>query len=856
MTNRTATILIVDDERTNRKLLEALLQHEGYATISVATGAAALASVASSPPDLILLDVMMPDLDGYQVATILKSASRTSNIPIIMVTALVDRDARLSSLASGAEDFLTKPVDRAELSLRVRNLLRLKEYGDLLSNQRAALEREVGARTADLQRFRTAMDSAGDAIFLVDRATMRVVEVNTTASALFGYARDEFLRVGAADLGVGTVADLATMYDSIIAGHETTHRAETIVRKDGSELPVEVRRHAQPAGSGWIIVEVMRDITERVEADRRLHHLAHYDALTGLPNRTLFYETLRRTLTQASIGEWFVAVLFIDLDHFKSVNDTLGHAVGDELLKQFADRLVGCVRIRDTVGRLGGDEFALILVMPEGQHGAPAVALKIREILDEPFHLQGHEVSVAASIGITVFPDDAIDHETLIKYADTAMYQAKQAGGSTFRFFTAAMNTAVLNRLEMEAALRAALARDEFVLYYQPKVQLNSGRVSGVEALLRWNRPGCGLVSPGEFIPVLEETGLIVDVGRWVIGAACEQVARWLRSPVGPMAVSVNVSGRQFTEGDLSGDVLRALKDNDVPADLLELELTESSLMASTERTVSILNELKAHGVRISIDDFGTGYSSLSYLRRFPIDTLKIDIAFVRDITSNPDDAAIAIAIIRMAHSLKLDVIAEGVETASQLAYLSRYHCDQIQGYYFSPPLPVAELEQLLHRGKELPAPDHDARRKTLLVVDGDVSSSRALRHLLRRDGYTILSAVAADEAFEILAQHRVQVMLCDQQLSTMRSAEFLGRVRELHPDTLRIVMSAHADLASIMDAVNQAGIYRFYTKPWDAKELRGNIRDAFRHYWALHDSLVEQRGTDVLGSISVSQSA
>ena len=271
---------------------------------------------------------------------------------------------------------------------------------------------------------------------------------------------------------------------------------------------------------------------------------------------------------------------------------------------------------------------------------------------------------------------------------------------------------------------------------------------------------------------------------------------------------------------------------------------------------MSILNELKAHGVRISVDDFGTGYSSLSYLRRFPIDTLKIDIAFVRDITSNPDDAAIAIAIIRMAHSLKLDVIAEGVETASQLAYLSRYHCDQIQGYYFSRPLPVSELEQLLHLGTELPAPDHESRRKTLLVVDGDTGASRSLRHLLRRDGYTILSAISADEAFEVLAQQRVQVLLCDQHLSTMRSAEFLGRVRELHPDTLRIVMSAHADLESIMDAVNQAGIYRFYTKPWDAKQLRDNIRDAFRHYWALHDSLVEQRGTDVLGPLVVTQSA
>ncbi len=373
--------------------------------------------------------------------------------------------------------------------------------------------------------------------------------------------------------------------------------------------------------------------------------------------------------------------------------------------------------------------------------------------------------------------------------------------------------------------------------------------------MLRWERPGHGLVSPGEFIPVLEETGLIVDVGSWVIDAACRQIARWLRSPVGPMPVSVNVSGRQFIEGDLSGDVLRALRDHDVPADLLELELTESSLMASTERTISTLNELKAQGVRISVDDFGTGYSSLSYLRRFPIDTLKIDIAFVRDITTNPDDAAIALAIIRMAHSLKLDVIAEGVETASQLAYLSRYHCDQIQGYFFSRPIPVPELEELLQSGAELVAPDQEARRKTLLILDGDENSSRSLRDLLRRDGYTILLAASADVAFEVLAEHRVQVLLCDEHESTMSSAEFLGRVRELHPDVLRIVVTAHPDLESIMDAVNRAGIYRFYTKPWDDRALRNNIRDAFRHYWALHDSLVEQRGTDVLGAIGVTQS-
>ena len=378
---------------------------------------------------------MMPGMDGYQVASMLKANPATSNIPIIMVTAQIDRSARLAGLNAGAEEFLTKPVDRAELWLRVRNLLRLKAFGDFLQNHSAILEQQVQARTADLQRFRTAMDATADAIFLVNRTTMRFVEVNATACNMLGYTREELFQMGPAQIGAVTLEQLESVYDAIIAGHGTNELTETQVRrKDGSQLQVEVHRQAQRSGADWIIVGVVRDITERKEAEKRLHHLAHYDALTGLPNRTLFYETLKKTLAQASNSGWLVAVLFIDLDHFKNVNDTLGHAIGDELLAQFSNRLVQCVRIRDTVGRLGGDEFALILVMQDGQEGAALVANKIRDVLRAPFDLKGHEVAVTASIGITVHPDDASDPETLIKYADTAMYRAKQAGRDTFRF--------------------------------------------------------------------------------------------------------------------------------------------------------------------------------------------------------------------------------------------------------------------------------------------------------------------------------------------------------------------------------------------------------------------------------------
>jgi diguanylate cyclase (GGDEF)-like protein len=726
MTSRAPTVLIVDDEPQNRRLLEALLLPEGYDTLTAANGEAALGLVAEHAPDLILLDIMMPGMDGYEVAAALKADPVTAGIPIIMVSAQGDRSARLRGLEAGAEDFLTKPVDRGELWLRARNLLRLKELSDSLHKQSIGLEEQVQARTADL------------------------------------------------------------------------------------------------------------------------HRLAHYDALTGLPNRTLFYETLQKTLLIAQDRGWTIALVFIDVDNFKNVNDTLGHEVGDDLLAQLSDRLVQCVRLRDTVGRLGGDEFAMMLLMDEGKQGAAVVATKVSDALRSPFYLLGHEVTVTASIGITVYPDDSSDPAALIRYADTAMYRAKKAGRDTFRFFTAQMNAEVLARLDLETALRKAVRDGEFVLHYQPKVHLNSGRVAGVEALIRWERPGYGLVLPAEFIHALEETGLIVRVGSWVIAAACEQIGRWLRSSVGPVHVAVNIAGRQFVEGDLEGDVIAALERNRIPADLLELELTESSLMENTERTIDTLQNLKERGVHISVDDFGTGYSSLAYLRRFPIHTLKIDLAFVRDITTDPDDAAIALTVIRMAHGLKLDVVAEGVETAAQLAFLRRHRCDQMQGYYFSRPLAVDRLEQLLRDDARLPLVDEpNAPLDTLLLVDDEPTVSAALTQLLEPDGYRILRATSAVEAFELLALHPVQVILCDPHEDMTSGTGFLDRVKDLYPDALRIVLSANTEMQSVIAAINRGAIHRYYTIPWEDGALRSNVHDAFRHYWMLHDLREERRANE-----------
>jgi diguanylate cyclase (GGDEF)-like protein/PAS domain S-box-containing protein len=695
-----ASILIVDDEAKNRKLLALLLHSEGYLTSSVASAEEALASIALTAPDLILLDVMMPGMNGYQFAAMLKADRATLGIPIIMLTAQIDHGARMSGLKAGVEEFLTKPFDSVDLSLRVRNLLRLKAFSDFQKNHAAILEQEVQVRSAELHRFRAAMDATADAITLVNRATMRFVEVNATACKMLGVSRAEMLQIGPAQLlaGPAQAHALEREFDSVIAGTATHEATEVLLKRpDGSSLWVETHRHAERSGADWIIVSVVRDITERKAAEKRLLQVAHYDRLTGLPNRVLFFETLERTLIKSAARSWSVALLVIDLDHFKNVNDTRGHVLGDELLCQVSSRLIQCVRIRDTIARIGGDEFGVLLVPREAAQRAIAVGNRIREILRPPFVVKDAEVTVTASVGVAIYPDDASNGETLVQYADTAMYQAKSAGRDTQRFFKARMNTDALERLNLETALRKAVENDEFLLHYQPKMHVASGRICGLEALLRWQRPGHGLVSPGEFIPVLEYSGLIVPVGRWVIEAACKQIQTWSASSIGPLGVSVNVASRQFIEGDLESDVTEALARHHVAADLLELELTESSLITNTQDTVEKLQKLKSLGVSISIDDFGTGYSSLAYLRRFSVDKLKIDMAFIRGITSNADDAAIVLAIIRMAHTLKLEVIAEGVETAAQLAFLRAHHCDQIQGFHFSRPLAVADLEARLN---------------------------------------------------------------------------------------------------------------------------------------------------------------
>jgi diguanylate cyclase (GGDEF)-like protein/PAS domain S-box-containing protein len=649
---RRARILIVDDEPVNVQLLEFLLKTTGYEQVSSTTDPRQVATLhLQHGYDLIILDLQMPHMDGFQVMEALKPMERESWLPVLVVTA--EPDKKLAALEAGARDFIGKPFDTVEVMTRIRNLLEVRLLHTESREHGARLERKVRERTAELQRFRGAMDATADAIFLVNAHHMTMIDVSDGACRMLGFSREALLRIEPVALGLAERAQLERYADPASAPREHDIVETELLRSDGQgAVPVEISWQLQQLDGMRMLIAVARDISERLHAAQRLKHMSNYDSLTGLPNRTLFFQTLRDAIELAQDKNWRIAVLFITLDRFKIINDSLGPALGDELLRQFSTRLVRRVRLRDSVGRLGGDEFALILTMTREQQGEEAVTVanEVREVLRTPFDLHGKQALLTASIGIAMYPDDATDPGTLVKYADVAMVRAKEAGRDGFRFFTAGMNVQVLARLDLELALRGALDGGQFELHYQPKLDLNTGRVSGVEALLRWRRPGFGLVYPAEFVPVMEDTGMVVRVGAWIVDEACRQIAAWNAEGVRDVRVAVNVSSRQFVEGDLEGDIRAALARHGVDAGLLELELTESALMSNAEHTIQVLRSLKDLGIRIAIDDFGTGYSSLAYLKRFPIDKLKIDIAFVRDITTNPDDAAIALAIISMAH--------------------------------------------------------------------------------------------------------------------------------------------------------------------------------------------------------------
>ncbi|OGQ98589.1 MAG: hypothetical protein A2505_01885 [Deltaproteobacteria bacterium RIFOXYD12_FULL_55_16] len=605
-------------------------------------------------------------------------------------------------------------------------------------------------------------------------------------------------------------------------------------RKDGKIYPelLTLNTICNEQGEPTRYLGVATDLSQFMKNEERLQHMAHYDSLTGLPNRLLLEARLQHTLERASREETRAAVLLIDLDCFKTINDSYGHAVGDALLVAVAHRLRTRLRQEDTLSRLAGDQFVLVLEALHEYLESEILAGSIQEAMEGPFVLQdGNKVYVRASVGISVYPQDGDTAQALLIGAETAVHRAKELGGKQFCYYTSALNVQARATLAMEEALRLALEREEFVLYYQPKVDLRSGRIAGAEALVRWLRPDYGLVPPLEFIPLAEKNGLIEVLGAWVIREACRQISAWREEGLAEIKVAVNVSARQFRGGALEAVVAKTLTHYAVTPSHLMLELTESMLMEEPEEAVARMTALKSLGVLLSLDDFGTGYSSLAYLSRFPIDQMKIDRSFVNDIITDPGSATIATSVIALAHKMRLGVVAEGVETEAQAGYLRQNGCDEIQGFLFSKPVPAEEFAALVRQGARLPGPEALRQSRTLLVVDDEPSILTVLQRVLAEEGYNLLTATSAREGLELLAKNPVQVILSDQRMPEMSGAEFLSRVKVLYPDTIRMAMTGYSDMATLVQAVNEGAIYKFLGKPWEAEQLRDQIREAFLYY-------------------------
>ncbi len=521
---------------------------------------------------------------------------------------------------------------------------------------------------------------------------------NPAAEKLLGWQEEEVLNQPNPLFSEDTNADeFMKLLGLLLQGNALTDIEMKRVRKDGTpiDLSLSITLLYDKQGDIRGGVALFADITKRKQAEQMIKKMAYFDSLTDLPNRTLFYDRLTQAISQTKRTKKPIAVLFLDLDRFKIINDSLGHTAGDQLLREVSKRLLTCIREGDTVSRQGGDEFTILL--PNTNHlGAATVARRMISLISQPMELNGHEILVTPSIGISMYPEHGEDVESLLKNADTAMYHAKDLGKNNFQFYTSKLDQKVLERLTLENELRKALERKEFVLHYQPLIQINSNKMIGVEALIRWQHPLLGIISPTRFIPLAEETGLIVPIGEWILHSACAQNKAWQDQGYPPLKVSVNLSGRQFKEPDLVHTIADILDKTGLDPQYLELEITENISMNDVNFTIQALQELKALGLKISIDDFGTGYSSLNYLKKFPIDTLKIDQSFVRDIHTDRDDAAIVKAIMAMAFSLDLNVIAEGVETIEQLLFLTKQNCPEAQGYYFNKPLTPDEVLNLL----------------------------------------------------------------------------------------------------------------------------------------------------------------
>jgi len=696
-------ILVVDDDPVVLKSLKDLLAIRGFNPHTAIGGQEAICQLDQNKYDLVLLDLHMPYVNGHDVMDHINT--KKIDTSVIIVSGETSFEAAKNACTQGAYDFLRKPYATDELIITINNALkekRLEKHNLFMQKQLSESER--------LHRY--IVNTSPDIIYILDEDGYFTF-INERIESLLGFSKEEIVGKHYSFLVHHDDMEQAKyVFNERRVGTRAAKNIELRLKckDDGKSrhfnnrtLPIELSAMGmysdsiQSNSTYTGTYGVARDVTERKIAEETINFQAYHDLLTKLPNRALLRDRLSLAISQAKREEEQLAVMFLDLDRFKNINDSLGHMIGDELLQQVSMRLKECIRATDTLARFGGDEFTLMLPkLHDGREDASKLAEKITRTLKQPFNIEGHELYVSASIGIALYPQDGTHIDSLIKHADVAMYHVKGQGKNGHQFYSNEMNVPYIEKLSMDTGIHRALDNNEFNLVYQPQVNLRTGEIVGVEALLRWDHPEHGAISPSEFIPFAEESGLIIDIGYWVVKSACAELSRWRNAGLPEIRMSINISARQLMEDGIVKNIINIMKDYDVPGRCIELEITENAIMDDMDSVIRKLQELSSHDITIAIDDFGTGYSSLSYLHKLPIQTLKIDRTFLKESRINKGDNTIINTIVAMAKGLGLNVIAEGVESQAQLEYLREIECSEAQGFLFGKPLPPDVISQLL----------------------------------------------------------------------------------------------------------------------------------------------------------------